>query len=378
MARRMAWMLFVGMTALGMLLSACGAPSTAESSPPTATASPGPTATPTAPAAPLSVYYGASHTIYALNAADGSVRWKHTVGNDVISVALADDVVYAATYDRKLTALRASDGSQLWQVATHYLISPFILVDGVIYTGSMASSSEHGFVDAFRASDGARLWEYDGGSCSFGEMAVDAAAVYLSPGGCQQSVFALRVSDSSVLWHSQLASIGGGVTVANGTLYVNNYGDLYALSASDGKQIWLDHLTVPSMGGFPAAVANGVVYVTTVTAIYALQTTNGAQLWTKPGHLAIGPVVDSSAVYFIPSGSTLDALKVSDGTTLWQVTKSGQFSTPASSNSILYVILGPGASGSTTYTVYAFHTSDGSIVWQRTASDGITTAVAVG
>lgn len=384
MARRAAGIVFFSVAVLGVLLTACGSPSTTRQAAPvaTATARPGPTPTPTIPPAPpvtLSVYYGTQHTIYALDATNGSVRWTHAVGNGVLSVAVSSGLVYAATYDHKLTALRASDGSQVWQVATHTLAFPFTLFNGLIYAGSDAFSGSDGFVDAYRASDGTQLWEYDGGHCSFDGLAVDAAGVYLSPGGCQQSLFALRASDGSVLWHSQIPSRGAGISAVSGAVYVNNYGDIYALSATNGTQIWHVHLSQVAQGGSAPGVGNSAVYVTDSSAIYALQAANGAQLWTTLGNLAVSPIVDSTAVYFIPSINTLDALNPTNGSTVWQFTKTGAFTYPTSVNGTLYVMLVPGPFASTAaYTVYALHTSDGSVLWQHSANDADATSVAVG
>lgn len=380
MARRAAGVVFVGVTLLGMLLSACRPAATSGPSGnvtmATPTATPGLTATPTVPPVPLSVYYAVLNTVYALNAANGSVRWAHEVSADVGIVQVADGMVYVITYGNKLTALRASDGAQVWQIATRNLDSPILFQNGVIYTGSDLFPNSDGYVDAYRASDGSRLWEYDAGSCSERDLAADDSAVYVSNAGCH-GVLALRISGGSILWHSPVASSGGGMTVADGTVYDNNYTDVYALNTSDGKQLW--HNSLPhalGQGGFAPAVGNGVVYVTTDVAIYALRADTGTQLWAKPGGLADGPVMDSSAVYFIPDGKTLDALDPTNGSTLWEIPRpQGYFGEPVAANGILYVM---GTSATTDRMIYALHASDGSIVWQHPLSSGGPTSVAVG
>src|SRR5579859_3365621 len=105
-----------------LLLVGCGG-STAASLPPTAATS-SPATTQALPAAPLSLYIGgAKGTISALNAADGTVRWRVQLAQASMPtvVALDEGVVYASANDPEsppskmaLYAFRASDGSVLW------------------------------------------------------------------------------------------------------------------------------------------------------------------------------------------------------------------------------------------------------------------------
>ncbi len=82
--------------------------------------------------------------------------------------------------------------------------------------------------------------------------------------------------------------------MANGVVYVSSYdGNLYALNASTGAQLWSNPAPVFSS----PAVANGVVYIATENGnMFALNASTGAQLWT---YLAgdVSPVVVNGTLY---------------------------------------------------------------------------------
>ena len=58
--------------------------------------------------------------LYALNAGDGTLKWKYTTGSYVYSLgpAVANGVVYFGSWDTNVYALNAGDGSL--QVEVHH------------------------------------------------------------------------------------------------------------------------------------------------------------------------------------------------------------------------------------------------------------------
>jgi outer membrane protein assembly factor BamB len=377
-----------------LLLAGCqgapgAAPSTASGSTPTSAAtpattapSPTPTATATAPAscptlpaaqpgqapaAPLSLYAETSNGAFlALNASDGSVRWKAesaVVGGSVASVAVAQNVVYIVTGQGAISALNAFDGALRWcSRAGEHLLSPtrqgFSLA---VDQGSVYLGGENGTLLALSASDGGQLWQAraEGGILS---LAVADGQVYVSSEGVSgdtvlETLSAFNVSDGTEHWHFQP---GNGVftqpAVANGMVYVaeenpNFPGFLYALQAGDGSEVW--HLQEQAGIGFSAPVVlNGVVYTVDSQGAYAFDTSTGAKRWSvQHGSLAnLGPVVDTSGFYF---GSvdgntgqvTIYALNLSDGSRRWQAA-------PTLASLAANVSLAP-ASSSTGLTVFA-------------------------
>src|SRR5262249_52045404 len=156
-----------------------------------------PTTTLAQPAAPLSLYIGgAAGTISALNAADGTARWRTQLAQATppTIVALGRGRGYASTNDpyrppsrMAFYALRASDGIVLW----HQMLpgaSVAAVSQGVVYL-------------AFGSESGAS-----------------------SP---PSEIEALRAQDGSEVWHTALEGTGPiGVRVATGTLYVTSFSSL--------------------------------------------------------------------------------------------------------------------------------------------------------
>jgi outer membrane protein assembly factor BamB len=197
-----------------------------------------------APAAPASLYVTTSdNALAALNASDGSQRWKEqaAAGDDVVtSVAVENNVVYVATQAGAISALNASNGALRWCVPAWQSV---LAVDqDAIYVGGGNS----GKIAALNVGDGTQRWQAqaEGGVLS---LAVADGQLYVSSEGATSgdTCSAFSTSDGKEHWHFQT---GNGVftlpAVANGVAYVaevplgNSAGFLYALNASDGSQRW--------------------------------------------------------------------------------------------------------------------------------------------
>jgi outer membrane protein assembly factor BamB len=169
-----------------------------------------------------------------------------------LSPALATRTVYVGV-NGSVLALRASDGHQLWhsQRLSGDSDAPSLAVaDGVVYAVEQAT------VTALRTSDGSVLW---------------AAAI---PTG----VYVLTVADGVVYvapWLQSIESLGQHFATAQDRPH-----PVYALRASDGRELWTFH-AADIIVGAPAA-ANGVVYVATMTQLDALKAADGSILWQSP------------------------------------------------------------------------------------------------
>jgi outer membrane protein assembly factor BamB len=183
-------------------------------------------------------------------------------------------------------------------------------------------------------------------------------------------VYALRVSNGTVLWHQK---IDGSVDVPPftlyGAVYVSSYVGqngpqyIYALRQSDGSVLW----RYTSSGSFyvlPSTEDNGVIYIASPEGISALQASSGRILWhfATPGVGDSQPVIVNGVVYATSSVSDgpgeLDALRASDGRLLWQYKAATSISARLVSNGIAYI-----ASGRV--TLAALRISDGQRLWQR-------------
>ena len=100
---------------------------------------------------PGSCYFGSGDgNVYALNAADGSLKWKFTTGDVVhASPALADGTLYIGSWDSFFYAIDAATGKEKWRFKTgedhdiHNQVgiqSSAAVADGVVYFGCRDSN----------------------------------------------------------------------------------------------------------------------------------------------------------------------------------------------------------------------------------------------
>lgn len=280
---------------------------------------------------------GTDDVFYALNAGDGTVRWKYNMGPDTSgAVAVVDGLAYfSSSTSLTMYTLRASDGTRLWQQkidADHY---PSIVMAqrGVAYV-----AAEYGRITAYRESDGFKLWQDEVGNEPPGnplKMTLGDGIVYAT----SNATVALRASDGVTLWRF---SGTGQLVAGSGVAYLsadNNY--LYALRASDGTQLWRWQFPASDQGSqyepytrYTLTLANNMIYtglnggirgyginnapIATYTGhLYALNSNNGKLLWSQPltqPHVALSAA--GSVVYTLRQGA-LDAWQASSGRLLW-------------------------------------------------------------
>jgi outer membrane protein assembly factor BamB len=196
-------------------------------------------------------------SISALQANDGALLWRTpSRGEMPISLVATQDVVYLVEPDRGLSALSASDGSPLWHQPTRYtgLRDP-IMHNGMLYLNA------HDSLHARRASDGSLLWRVR----ARGILSLAAMNSMLVAGGGRNTtaeVSALRAGDGSRVWRWRTSLQEGGVTtpvVTHEAVYVGigATDGLYALHVSNGSILW--H-ALGDMGVTTAAVGESGLY----------------------------------------------------------------------------------------------------------------------
>jgi len=185
-----------------------------------------------------------------------------------------------------------------------------------------------------------------------------------------KEVYALRISDGSLLWrYNTDASVGEPPLVVNGIVYVStaNLGQgsssIYALRAGDGTLLW--RYNISSSYGYTPTVVDGVVYVNSPDGIVALRASNGKPLWryTTQGYTVGSPLVVNGVVYV---SATVDqgpgsvyALKASDGSLLWRYTAKYLY-TPAVVNGVVYLSEGDVSEGG----IVALQATNGTVLWR--------------
>lgn len=118
---------------------------------------------------------------------------------------------------------------------------------------------------------------------------------------------------------------GGGLAYEDGTIFASTgFAQVVALDSANGKVLWRQTVSGP-MRGAPTVRAGRVFVVTVDNQTHALAAEDGAVLWTHQG-IAEGasllggtsPAVDGNVVVVPYSSGELFALRVENGSVLWQ------------------------------------------------------------
>ena len=181
---------------------------------------------------------------------------------------------------------------QAWQVtigegSSLYgeLLAGPVVADGVVYVKDSKT-----LVSAYKAADGDQLWQID-----------------VSPEDVDNQAW------------------GGGVSYDGGKLFVTTgYGQVLALNAADGKELWRTTLGVP-MREAPTVAEGHVLVVDVDNEIFALSEATGEKQWNYAGipetaELAGGssPAVENGTAVVPFSSGELVALRMENGRTVWQ------------------------------------------------------------
>jgi outer membrane protein assembly factor BamB len=279
------------------------------------------------------VYYSSSSdngsgTLYALRASDGHPVWQYKTGSYTYTPFVANGVVYINTDGGSFAALRASDGHQLWKrtIDTNFFQSPQ-LVNGVLYatTTKITEPPAASSANPLQATTaiGSLLWN------TF--QNIPATQMKPQKQGLS-SVYAIRASDGSILWHYTMNNGGNSwaswLSAENGVVYASDSvptngagaGDLFALQSSNGSVLWHDKLNSSPSG---TLLANGIIYLNSSGdvsgTVYAVLASDGTLLWDYPiaGTMYAAPILDSNTIYASANNGMAYALRADNGRIVW-------------------------------------------------------------
>jgi outer membrane protein assembly factor BamB len=197
-------------------------------------------------------------------------------------------------------------------------------------------------VHALSADTGAPIWKAmvasgdSNRAARFGGgVSYDGGNVYATDG--VGDVVALSAADGKELWRVKPGGpLRGAPTIANGNVYVlTQDNQMFAIGEADGKVQWAQSGTLESQGVFgvaaPAASQGSVVAGFSSGELNAYRYENGRVLWqdalsrttitTSVSSLAdidADPVIDEGRVYAIGQGGRIVALELATGQRLWE------------------------------------------------------------
>jgi outer membrane protein assembly factor BamB len=225
--------------------------------------------------------------VYALDPADGSVRWRYedawrpSVATTIPGLVVAYDDERLGR-DDALVGLSADDGSESWRLALDgglWLSSHF---DGeTLYVGT-----DEGMIYAVDPRDGDVRWrtepldgEADSGDDPSPLVVTDSTDhVVFAWRSKVGSLLALDAADGSVRWRFDADSDGHDLpgTIRDGVLYLRQGSSLLALSTANGSERW--RIDAENFFTWPRVVGE-TVYVGNEEGVYALSAADGSERW---------------------------------------------------------------------------------------------------
>ena len=265
-------------------------------------------------------YFGCGPRVYAVNAADGTLKWQFPVAGAAAArfgttPALANGFLYIGADDDRLYKFNAATGDVVWAKKVDGPIRSSAVVDG----GRVYFGSADNHLYALSADTGDRLWAFEAGSSITTSPVVYSGQVAFA---CTDNqVYSVSAATGKGSWTQRLPSDPSvsPPVYADGLLFVGAGDTLYALTARGGAVRWAARL--PALLSNTPTVGDGSVYVATEDRkVYALTTDRGHRRWTAglayttnaPGLLAGGTLVIAS------QHGVVHAFDTQAGTLKWQ------------------------------------------------------------
>ena len=192
------------------------------------------------------VYFGSSdERMYALDAQTGALQWAFKTGGMIHAApAVAGKTLVFGSWDGAVYALDADNGSQLWRYQTEteqktstlFGVQAPPLVDGdTVYIGSRDA-----YFYALDLASGKMKWRYNGkGSWIISGAVADDRHVYFGTSDTNLLVGLDKRSGQPLFEHDTKVWTYATPVKVGGTVYgASMRGELFALDAGTGKQLW--------------------------------------------------------------------------------------------------------------------------------------------
>ncbi|MFB7979892.1 outer membrane protein assembly factor BamB family protein [Streptomyces vinaceus] len=287
-------------------------------------------------------------SLYALDASDGSERWRLNTDAWVYALRADRGTVVTATRGGGVQGWEASNGQKLWELtgAQSDFETPEaapVLHEGTVYVWQDAR------LRALDARSGRESWSYpvgDAASCGNVPVRVTPAPdgnVYVAAG---TRVLSVDRASGRVRWHFEAPAVflaapafAPGAAVTGGGVYLADYlGTVYALDAATGKDRWRI-ATEPRPSSDPVMVAGGNVHLGAGSALYTLDAVTGTPKWrfAAGGEITGPPAVADGRVHFGSADHCLYTLDAAGGQLRWKLATGGEITgAPVAEAGVVY------------------------------------------
>ncbi|MFE9479921.1 serine/threonine-protein kinase [Streptomyces spororaveus] len=287
-------------------------------------------------------------SLYALDAGDGSERWRLSTDAWVYALRAERGTVVTATRGGGVQGREASNGHKLWELtgAQSDFETPEaapVLHDGTVYVWQDAR------LRALDARTGRESWSYpigDAASCGNVPVRVTPAPdgnVYVAAG---TRVISVDRASGRVRWHFEAPAVflappafAPGAAVTGGGVYLVDYlGTVYALDAATGQDRWRI-ATEARQSADPVVVVSGNVHLGAGSALYTLDAVTGTPKWrfAAGGEITGLPAVADGRVHFGSADHCLYTLDAAGGQLRWKLATGGEITgAPVAEAGVVY------------------------------------------
>jgi len=247
--------------------------------------------------------------LVALDATDGSVRWRYTSVRETAALAaVPSEGVVLVAGEGGLQAVTAADGERVWGTNGPPLDAADVVLvdDGTAYAASRES------VLAVDVGSGEVDWSVPG---------VDLGAVADGRVLAGEGLRVLDAADGSEQLAVEEPTPHQPVSAADGTAYVGELGQVTAYDLADGSRLWR-HEGGTEGFGVPAVVDDSVLVGTDRTEggggnYYGVARGGGDRRWCGALGFRDVTVAAGDGVAYVAGGDLLTARRVADGEPVW-------------------------------------------------------------
>ncbi|MDT0441863.1 serine/threonine-protein kinase [Streptomyces johnsoniae] len=268
--------------------------------------------------------YVTSFEVHALDVASGRRQFK--TREVAWSMAVTGGRVLASD-GPSLYALDATDGSDRWRIPTDTWIYALRAERGTVVTATRG-----GGVQAWESGTGEQLWELSGAQADFethdAAPVVHGGVVYAWGEG---QLFVLEARTGAELWRHPVGdtSVTGGVPVRvtptdDGLVLVCAGSRVLALDAASGAERWRFDapaaILCPATYQSPNTRSAGVYFTDYLGTVYALDVATGDDRWriATEARQSVEPVVVADGMVHLGGGSAMYTLDAVSGTPRWR------------------------------------------------------------
>jgi outer membrane protein assembly factor BamB len=278
-------------------------------------------------------------SLVALNAASGDIRWqKNRIGTrEAIfgAPAAGSALVFVGTTDEEVLGLSPASGGLIWRREVQGAVQRA----PVLYGDRLVVTTEKGYLYLLQAGNGQLIWGRPLGS-GLGAPMLSKDQIFVSSGNLLSAV---DMASGTVNWEFTAASALTTRPTIFGDLVLvgTERGVLYALRQSDGSEQW--HTQLSGALSAAPAVASVIFAVDRSGGVTALSANAQQVLWHFDSGAAINatPLLADGKLLLGASNGVFYALDARDGRQLARVQLAGSIdSPPVLGEGLIYVRAG--------------------------------------